>query len=81
MYYTYVLSSIGHNRIYIGISNNPNRRLLEHNAGETKSTKTFRPYKIILIEKHPNRILAREREKYLKSGCGREWIKLNYVGQ
>jgi len=81
MYYTYVLLSMRYNRIYIGISDDPQRRLTEHNAGQTKSTKAFRPYQIILIEKYPNRILAREREKFLKSGCGREWIKLNYMGQ
>jgi putative endonuclease len=82
MFYSYVIISQKHKkRLYIGISDNPYRRLQEHNAGETKTTKAYRPYKIVLTEQHLNRKVAREREKWLKSGCGREWIKLNFLGQ
>jgi putative endonuclease len=59
----------------VGISNNPDKRLLEHNAGKTKSTKGFIPWRIVYKEIVPDRQTAREREKYLKSGCGKEYIK------
>lgn len=80
MYYVYVLKSKNYNQIYIGFSDNSIRRLNEHNSGKTKSTKFYKPYKIIYQEKYKTRIEARKREKFLKSGCGREWIKNNFMG-
>ncbi|MEQ8323331.1 MAG: GIY-YIG nuclease family protein [Vicingaceae bacterium] len=52
-----------------------NRRLQEHNSGKTKSTKAFVPWKLFLIEEYETTEEARKREKYLKSGIGREYIK------
>ncbi len=57
------------------MSKNPYRRLIEHNRGLTKSTKSRRPFKLIYIEEFEKRLEARKREKYLKSGIGRETIK------
>ncbi len=54
------------------------KRLKEHNTGKTKSTKGFRPWVIILIEEYPDRITARKREKYLKTGYGKQWLKNKY---
>lgn len=62
-------------RIYIGITNNLMRRIDEHNNGHTRSTKAYAPWTLVHIEKMRNRIEARKREKYLKSGCGKEFIK------
>ena len=81
VYYVYVLKSCKYNRIYIGISEDPLKRLEEHNSGMTKSTKFYKPYKVIYQEKHYNRLEARLREKYLKSGEGRELIKSNFMGR
>ena len=50
-------------------------RLKEHNAGKTKSTKGFIPWKFIYKEESTSRIAAREREIYLKSGVGKEYLK------
>ncbi len=47
----------------------------EHNAKRNKSTKAFVPWSIIYKEEVETRVLAREREKYLKSGIGRDFIK------
>ncbi|HLE49326.1 MAG TPA: GIY-YIG nuclease family protein [Patescibacteria group bacterium] len=80
MYYCYVLRSLKDNYLYIGISNNPFKRLDEHNNGKTKSTKSRVPFKIIHIEIFYNRINARKFEKYLKSGIGREIIKELIIG-
>ena len=55
-----------------------NKRLNEHNAGKTKSTKGYRPWKLFFYEKYNSREEARKREKYLKSGIGKEWIKEKY---
>ncbi|MFA5746704.1 MAG: GIY-YIG nuclease family protein [Candidatus Paceibacterota bacterium] len=75
MWYVYVLKSSKDNDLYIGISEDPERRLLQHNKGMTTSTKPRRPFEIIYREEVKNRIEARKREKYLKSGIGREFLK------
>ncbi len=44
-------------------------------AGKTKSTKGWRPWELFFMEEFPTREEARAREKYLKSGYGKQWIK------
>jgi len=75
MWYVYALKSLKDGHLYIGISQEPEKRLRQHNAGMTKSTKSRRPFKIIYKEKAKNRIDARRKEKYYKSGVGREFLK------
>jgi putative endonuclease len=75
MYYTYAIKSLIRNYIYAGISNNPEIRIKQHNSGYNKTTKPYKPFKVLLIEKHNDRTGARKREKYLKSGCGKEFLK------
>jgi len=43
--------------------------------GYEKTTRSFRPFKLIYQEFFQTRIQAREREKYLKSGVGKEFLK------
>ncbi len=74
-YYTYALVSLNDGNLYIGITSDPERRLIEHNKGQVRSTKSRRPFKLFYIEKLSSRIEARNREKFLKSGCGREFLK------
>jgi putative endonuclease len=75
MYYTYAISSINRNYIYVGISDNTDRRIKSHNKGHNKTTKSYCPFKTILIEEYNTRMDARRREKYLKSGCGKEFLR------
>jgi len=75
MYYTYAIKSGKRNYIYIGLTNNPERRIKQHNDNKEKTTRSYSPFKTILIEEHPTRIEARKREKYLKSGIGKEYLK------
>jgi putative endonuclease len=75
MWYIYVLKSLKDGNSYVGMSENPESRLFDHNSGMTKSTKSRRPFKIIYKEECGDRITARKREKYLKSGDGRSFIK------
>jgi putative endonuclease len=75
MYFTYVLYSHKFDRIYIGHTNNLIYRLKRHNDGLVKSTKAYRPWKIIYQEKFPNRAVAMQREKELKSHKGRDFIR------
>ncbi|MCX6723847.1 MAG: GIY-YIG nuclease family protein [Candidatus Staskawiczbacteria bacterium] len=75
MYYVYIIKSEKRNYNYVGITNNPERRIKEHNRGYNRITKPYKPFKIILIEKHFDRTEARKREKFLKSGYGKEYVK------
>ncbi|MBX2872819.1 MAG: GIY-YIG nuclease family protein [Saprospiraceae bacterium] len=75
MYYVYVLKSQNHWRFYVGMTSNIARRLDEHNKGRTRSTKGYRPWILFFTESYPSREEARSREKYLKSGSGKEFIK------
>jgi len=74
MYFVYAIKSISRNYIYVGMSENLERRLKQHNNGTNKVTKTYRPFVLLLSEEFESRELARIREKYLKSGIGKEYL-------
>lgn len=77
-YYVYVLKSLEKKYIYVGITDNLLRRYTSHQKGYNKTTKPYRPFSIILTEKFNSRTEARKREKYLKSGVGKEFLKTLY---
>ena len=60
--------------MYIGYTVDLKKRLEEHNDGKNISTKPFRPYKLIFYEAFLEKIDAKNREEYLKSGYGRRTI-------
>jgi putative endonuclease len=62
MFYVYVLYSSKINAQYIGMTNDMDRRLAEHNIGKTQSTKRGIPWEIAHYEAFENRALARNRE-------------------
>jgi len=74
-YYTYVLLSLKDNEIYIGYTDDLNHRLKEHNLGNVLATKSRLPLKLIYFEACLNREKAIKREKALKTGFGRKYIK------
>ena len=74
MFFVYVLYSESFKRRYVGMSSDPQGRLKHHNGGFTKSTKAYKPWIIINIEEYKTLAEARNREKYLKSGVGREYL-------
>jgi putative endonuclease len=75
MHYVYALSSIRRNYIYVGITSNLQRRISQHNMGYERTTKPYGPFKLIYSEVCENRKDARIREKYWKSGVGKEQLK------
>lgn len=75
MYYTYILKSEKDNKNYIGFTNNIEKRLNQHSQGIVKSTKNRRPLKLIHTEKFSDKKDAIKREKYYKTGAGREELK------
>ena len=76
MFFVYIIVSENKNlRFYVGISENIEARLKQHNSGKTKSTKSYLPWKLFFFETFKSRKEAREKEKYWKSGIGKERIK------
>jgi len=80
MYKVYAIISGKDQRIYVGLTSNIDRRLIEHNSGQTFSTKGYRPWKLLYSENVADRQKARKREKYLKSGVGKEFLKRIRLG-
>lgn len=80
MFYVYILQSLRDNSLYTGSTNNLKRRFFEHNNGESKSTKSLRPWKLIYYESYLIEKDARKREVFLKSGSGKRYLdkQLNY---
>lgn len=75
MYFVYILKSRDFPKTYVGITNNLEKRLQQHNSGYHFYTKRYLPWKQIFCEEVENRVSARRREKYLKSAAGRKWMK------
>lgn len=74
-YYVYILKSLHDGRRYIGFTGNLSRRLFEHNVGKVKSTKKRRPLILIYVEEFFSKSEAESREKFFKTGKGREYLK------
>ena len=70
-YFVYVLESEVDGRLQSDID----KRIIEHNSGKTKSTKGYKPWRLVYFEEFDTREEAVLREKYLKTGSGREFLK------
>jgi putative endonuclease len=75
MFYVYVLISDTDGQLYTGSTTDLKRRLLEHDAGKVRSTTKRRPLSLLYYEACLNESNARRREKYLKTGMGKRYLK------
>jgi putative endonuclease len=76
MFFVYVLYSPSANKFYVGYTSNLESRLLSHNQLGTKDwTKRYRPWNLVYTEPYPSKSSALKREKELKTGVGREFIR------
>src|SRR5688572_29414331 len=75
MFFVYCLSSLWRSYLYVGLTDNLERRINEHQSGKNHTTKPYRPFEIIFSETFNTRKEARQKEKYLKSGVGKEFLK------
>ena len=74
-YFVYVLYSLKDKKLYVGFTDNLERRNKEHEKGLVESTKDRRPLELIYFEGYKNKTYAMKREKYLKTGWGRKYLK------
>jgi len=78
MWYCYILKSLKDNKRYIGSTNDPSRRLVEHNSGKVHSTKNRKPFVLIYREEFETETEARKREHYFKTHKGYNELKRLY---
>ncbi|MDO8505918.1 MAG: GIY-YIG nuclease family protein [bacterium] len=77
MFYVYILVN-PKNKIYIGQTKDLNERLVGHKTGKTTYTRSKGPWRLLHSETYQTRNEALKREKQLKGGQGREWIKKTF---
>ncbi len=75
MFYVYILQSQKDKRWYTGSTSDLRKRFSQHNNQEVYSTKNRGPFTLIYYEACINELDARVREKYLKTGMGKRYIK------
>ena len=80
MWWVYVLRSRTNDRLYTGSTNDLPRRIGEHDRGKGAYTRHAGPFELIHTEEYPTRLEARRRERFLKSGQGREELKRTLPG-
>ena len=75
MFYTYVIQSKKDKKWYTGHTNDLRKRFKEHSSNMVYSTKNRGLFKLIYYEACLNLQDARSREKYLKTGTGKRYLK------
>ncbi|MGW8184856.1 MAG: GIY-YIG nuclease family protein [Candidatus Moraniibacteriota bacterium] len=75
MFYVYVIKSSRDNKLYVGQTDDLKNRLNEHNKGLVISTRLRRPFKLLYYEACNLLQDSIKREKALKTGFGRAYLK------
>ncbi|MCZ7584707.1 MAG: GIY-YIG nuclease family protein [Deltaproteobacteria bacterium] len=74
--FVYTLQSLNNpDRFYVGLTDDPHRRLDEHNEGTTTHTRKYRPWILTSYHWFADETKARAFESYLKSGSGRAFAR------
>jgi putative endonuclease len=76
-YFAYVLWSASGQCFYTGISENPAHRLEQHNAGKSRWTTNYIPWRLVHVEQFMDYRGARKREiEWKKQKGGKGFYKL-----
>jgi len=76
MYYVYLLECGDDKSWYIGYTEDLKKRLSEHQGGSgCFTTSKKKNWKLIYYEAYPSKYDALGREKFLKGGSGRKYLK------
>ena len=76
MHYVYILFSCKDKCLYTGFTHDLKTRFYYHIKGLVKATQHRRPLQLIYYESYINELDARKREVYLKSGKGKDELKI-----
>ncbi|OGD31042.1 hypothetical protein A2W60_01145 [Candidatus Azambacteria bacterium RIFCSPHIGHO2_02_46_12] len=75
MFLVYVLKSAVASKSYVGLTDDLQRRIHEHNSGKHFYTRRHKPWVVIYKEQFDTFADAKDREKYFKSTSGRRFLK------
>jgi predicted GIY-YIG superfamily endonuclease len=76
MKYVYLLESIEHpNETYVGLADDLRARLAAHNAGQSRHTSKFKPWRLVTYVAFSDPEKATCFERYMKSASGRAFAK------
>lgn len=75
MIYTYIIQSKKDNQYYTGATKDLRKRFKLHNDNKVVSTKGRGPFVLVYYEACLNQEDAFAREKFLKSGMGKRYVK------
>lgn len=78
MYHVYFLKSEKDGKLYIGRTNNVERRLREHNSGQVTATKSRRPFILLGYETFKTELESVASEREWKKGYKREELRRRY---
>jgi putative endonuclease len=73
-YYVYILQSEKNDSYYVGSSDNPQARLIDHNLGRSSYSKNNRPFKLVFTQEFASLSESRNVEKKIKSWKRRDFI-------
>lgn len=73
--YVYILQSLKDGKFYIGSTNNLRKRIRKHNLAKSFATKPRMPFKLIYYEAYPCPKDAHARERFFKTGWGRQYLR------
>ena len=77
MHYVYYLQSLKvKDQFYVGSTSDLDKRLRQHNKGDSSATKPYLPWELIFFEAFKSKSDALRREEYLKTTKGRRGLKL-----
>lgn len=75
-YCVYIMTNAHHTVLYTGVTNNLQRRVLEHRAGKSGFTKKYNVTKLVFYESGDDVNVAIAREKQIKGGSRKKKIDL-----
>lgn len=75
MHTVYVLQSEKDGNWYIGCTSNLEKRIVEHNKGRVRSTKTRTPFVVIYTEVYKDKYEAFRKERFYKTAKGKKELK------
>ena len=80
MHYVYLIESVNdREHHYVGQTSDLKARLVEHNAGESISTRSFKPWNLVCYLGFAEEKKALALEKYLKSGSGKTFLRRHFL--
>ena len=77
-YFVYFLKSLQNGDIYVGSTDDVRKRVARHNAGKVKSTKGYRPWRLLKYLEYASRSEAMKAELFYKTGQQKEILRKEY---